>query len=315
MNLYLKKEFGVKYPVIQGGMANIATAEFAAVIANAGGIGLVGTGGWTIDQAKVEIDKAFELVEEGKVFGVNVMMMNPFAEAIIDYCIERGVKLITTGAGSPGPYVDKIHEAGIKIFPVVPSVVHAIKMERMGVDAIIVEGTESGGHVGEMTTLTLVPQVINAVNVPVIAAGGIATPRQFLAAIALGAEGIQIGTVLLATEECPIHENYKAEILKAKDNSTIVTGRSKGVPVRALKNQMARKYAKLEVTDVDPMELEHLTLGSLRKAVFDGNVKEGSFMAGQVVGEIKEIKTVAQVLAEICTLDEVFSKLERKINE
>lgn len=310
MKSYLKEKFNVKYPIIQGGMANIATPEFASCVANNGAIGLIGTGGWDIEYSKMQIDKMSSLVNEGAVWGVNVMLMNPYAPDIINYCIEKKVSLITTGAGNPGKYVDLLHENNIVCIPVVPSANLAIKMEKYGVDAVIIEGTESGGHVGEMTTMTLLPQVKAAVNIPVIAAGGIASAEQHLATIILGADGIQIGTVLLATKECPVHDNYKQLILSSKDNSTIVTGRKKGVPVRSIKNKMARKYARMENSEQDSHELEKMTLGSLRKAVLEGNIDEGSFMAGQVVGQINEIKSVKEVLEEIANFDEIIQKLK-----
>ncbi|WOO88113.1 nitronate monooxygenase [Mollicutes bacterium LVI A0039] len=302
-------ELGLKYPIIQGGMANIATSEFAASVCHAGGLGTIGTGGWTPDKVEAELAKMDSLVGD-MPYAVNVMLMNPYAEEIIDIAINHGVKVITTGAGNPGKYVEKIKAGGALLIPVVPSVALARRMERSGVDAVIAEGTESGGHIGELTTMALVPQVVDAVNIPVIAAGGIACSRQYAASLCLGAVGVQIGTVLLATDECPIHENYKQLIVEAKDISTTVTGRSKGVPVRALKNKMTREYQKLESQAISSERLEELTLGSLSKAVYDGNVSEGSFMSGQVAGQVKEIKTVAQVLAEISQVGPVLKQIE-----
>ncbi len=307
MNL-LTEKLNLKYPIIQGGMANIATHELASAVTLAGGLGLIGTGGWDPKRSEEEIIKTKELVGD-LPFGVNVMLMNPYAEQIIDICIKHNVKVITTGAGNPGKYVDKIKQAGIVLMPVVPSVALAQRVEKAGVDAVIVEGTESGGHVGEMTTMALVPQVVNAVKVPVIAAGGIASNRQYVAAIALGAIGVQIGTILLATKECPVHDNYKEQLIKAKDTSTIVTGRVKGAPVRALKTKMTRKYQRLEQTDINMEELEKLTLGSLSKAVFSGDVDGGSFMAGQVSGQITEVKCVAEILGELTNTKEVLGEL------
>lgn len=312
MNNFFKEKFNVKYPIIQGGMANIATPEFAAEVSKAGAIGLIGTGGWTFEQSKIEIDKMDYLLD-GEVYGVNVMLMNPYAEQIIDYAIEKKVQLITTGAGDPNKYIKRIHDANLTIIPVIANVFLAKKMEKSGVDAVIVEGTESGGHVGEMTTLTIVPQVIKSLNIPVIAAGGIASPEQLLAVYALGACGAQIGTSLLVSKECPIHENYKQLILKAKDNSTVVTGRSKGVPVRAIKNKLTRQYTKIENSTDDMLELEKMTLGSLKKAVFDGNIEEGSFMAGQVVGQLSEVKSVHEIISEICNTEDALKKLLMKV--
>lgn len=304
-------DLGLKYPIIQGGMANIATSEFAASICNAGGLGTIGTGGWKPEKVEEELKKMDELVGD-KPYAVNVMLMNPYADQIVDIAINHGVKVITTGAGNPGKYVEKVKASGALIIPVVPSVALAKRMERSGVDAVIAEGTESGGHIGELTTMALVPQVVDAVSIPVIAAGGIADSRQYAASLCLGAIGVQIGTVLLATDECPIHENYKQLIVDAKDISTTVTGRSKGVPVRAIKNKMTREYQKIEASDVSSERLEELTLGSLSKAVFDGNVSEGSFMSGQVAGQVTMIKPVATVLKEIADYGHVISGIEEK---
>lgn len=304
-------ELGLKYPIIQGGMANIATSEFAASVCNAGALGTLGTGGWKPEQVEAELKKMDQLVGD-KPYAVNVMLMNPYAEEIIDIAIKHKVKVITTGAGNPGKYAEKIKASGALLIPVVPSVALAKRMERSGASAVIAEGTESGGHIGELTTMALVPQVVDNVSIPVIAAGGIADNRQYAASLCLGAVGVQIGTVLLATDECPIHQNYKQLIVDAKDISTTVTGRSKGVPVRAIKNKMTREYQKIEASDVSSERLEELTLGSLSKAVFDGNVSEGSFMSGQVAGQVKEIKPVATVLAEIANYNHVISGIEER---
>ncbi len=293
----LKKMLGIEFPIIQGGMANIATGEFAAAVSNSGGLGIIATGGLNTEQLKEEIRKCKSLTD--KPFGVNLMLLNPCIDEIANMVIEEGIKVITTGAGNPGKYISMWKEANITIIPVVPSVALAIRMEKLGATAVIAEGTESGGHVGELTTMALLPQVINAVKIPVIAAGGIASGAQFAAAIALGACGVQVGTCLLVSTECPVHENYKEAILKAKDTGTIVTGRSVGVPVRSLKNYMTREYVKIEKTTNDKMELEKYTLGSLRKAVFDGDTKMGSMMAGQVSGQLQEIKPIRNILSEI----------------
>lgn len=317
MKNILLDELGIKYPIIQGGMANIATYELAAAVTKAGGLGIIGTGGWNPEMSREGILKMKE--EVGDIpFGVNVMLMNPYASEIIDVCIELGVAVITTGAGSPGKYVEKIHAAGIKVMPVVPSVALAKRMEKLGVDAVIAEGGESGGHVGELTTMAFVPQVVEALNIPVIAAGGIASNTQFVAAMSFGVHGVQIGTCLIPTVECPVHENYKQMLLDAKDTSTMVTGRLKGAPVRAIKNRMTKEYAKLENSDLELVELEHLTLGSLRKAVYEGNKDEGSFMAGQVSGMLNEIKTVKQVIDEMVDISSCINYLEEinaKINK
>ena len=288
----------IKYPIIQGGMANIADHRLASAVSNAGGLGLIGCGGWDTDRVREEIRKTKELTD--KPFGVNIMLMSPFAEAISDLVIEEGVKIVTTGAGSPGIYMKKWKEAGIIVIPVVPSVAFALRLERSGADALVVEGTEAGGHIGETTTMTLVPQVVDAVNIPVIAAGGIADHRGFDAAFILGAKGVQIGTVLLASHECPIHINYKEKVVNAKDTETVVTGRHTGAPVRVLKNKMAREYLNLtKYGNASLEELEKLTLGSLRKAVFDGDIDNGSFMAGQSAGLVKEIRSVKEILEDI----------------
>ncbi len=287
----------IKYPFIQGGMANIATGTFAAAVSNAGGLGLIGAGGMNTETLRNEIRTCKSLTD--KPFGVNLMLMNPDAPAMAEMIVEEGVKIVTTGAGYPGKYIPMWKEAGMIIMPVVSSTVIAKRLERDGVDAVIAEGTESGGHVGEMTTMALIPQMVDAVSIPVIAAGGIADGRQLAAAFALGACGAQVGTCLLVSEECPIHEAYKEAVLKAKDNDTTVTGRIAGTPVRILKNQMAREYIKQEKAGADVMELEKFTLGSLRRAVFDGDTKTGSLMAGQVAGQLKEIRPVADIFDEM----------------
>lgn len=284
---------GTKYPFIQGGMANIATGEFAAAVSNAGGLGLIGAGGMNVDMLRENIRTCKKLTD--KPFGVNIMLMHPQADEMAELIIEEGVKIVTTGAGNPGKYMDKWKASGMIVMPVVPSVALAKKMESLGADAVIAEGTESGGHVGEMTTMTLVPQVVDGVNIPVIAAGGIADGRQLTAAFALGACGVQLGTCLLVSEECPIHAAYKEAVLKAKDNSTIVTGRIAGTPVRVIKNSMAREYVKQEKLGADKMELEKFTLGSLKRAVFEGDVLTGSLMAGQTAGQLKEIRPISEI--------------------
>ena len=289
---------GIEKPIFQGGMANIATHKLASAVSNAGGLGTIGAGGWDVDKVRWEIQETKKLTD--KPFAVNIMLMSPHAKDISDMVIEEGVKIVTTGAGNPGIYMEKWKAAGIKVIPVVPSVALAKRMERSGADALIVEGTEAGGHIGELTTFTLVPQVRDAVNIPVVAAGGIADSRGFDAALCLGANGVQIGTVLLASEECPIHDNYKNQVVKAKDTSTVVTGRSTGAPVRVIKNKMSRKY--LEMTkygEVSLEEIEKLTLGSLRRAVYDGDMDTGSIMAGQSAGLVKSIRPVSEILSAI----------------
>jgi enoyl-[acyl-carrier protein] reductase II len=288
---------GSKYPLIQGGMANIATAKLAAAVSNAGGFGLIGAGGYDAEWVRKEIRECRTLTD--KPFGVNIMLMSPHAPMIAKVVVEENVKVVTTGAGSPGIYMEAWKQAGIIVIPVVPSVALAIRVERSGADAVIAEGTESGGHIGELTTMALVPQVVDAVKIPVIAAGGIADQRGVLAAFALGAKGIQVGTIILATTECPIHDNYKKMIIDARDTSTVVTGRQTGAPVRVLKNPMAMQYLEMSEKGAKLEELEKLTLGSLRRAVFDGNLETGSFMAGQIAGLIKQIRPMKDVFASL----------------
>ena len=294
----LNEILGTEFPIIQGGMANIATGEFAAACSNAGALGVIATGGMLrADLLREQIHICKSLTD--KPFGVNLMLMNPCADEMAQVIIEEGVQVVTTGAGSPGKYIPAWKEAGIKVFPVVAASILAKRLVNLGADAVIAEGTESGGHVGEMTTMALVPQVIDTVDVPVIAAGGIADGRQAAAAFALGACGIQVGTCLLASEECPIHDNYKQAILKAKDSDTTVTGRSIGGPVRVLKNKMAREYLALEKRGATLEELEKVTLGGLRRAVFEGDMEHGSVMSGQVAGMLHEIKPVRQIFEEL----------------
>ncbi|MBR6404542.1 MAG: nitronate monooxygenase [Eubacterium sp.] len=290
---------GTKYPIIQGGMANIALGKFAAAVSNAGGLGLIGSGGYDAARIEQEIHDARNATD--KPFGVNLMLLNPDVDNIADLLVREKIKIITTGAGTPGKYMEMWKEMGAIVIPVVASSALARRVEKQGADAVIAEGGESGGHVGDMTTMALVPQIVDCVDIPVIAAGGIADGRQFAAAMCLGASGVQIGTCLLVSEECPVHDNYKQELIKAKDNSTTVTGRSLNAPVRIIKNQMAREYLKLEAQAASREELEQITLGGLRRAVTDGDVKMGSVMAGQVCGQLKEIRPVADILDDIYT--------------
>lgn len=307
----LNELLGIEYPLIQGGMANIATGEFAASISNAGALGLIGAGGMDTATLKKNIEICRSLTD--KPFGVNIMLMNPCADEMAQLVIDEKVPVVTTGAGNPGKYVAAWKEAGIKVLPVVPSVALAKRLEKYNVDAIIVEGTEAGGHIGELTTMALVPQVVEAVNIPVVAAGGIASGKQVLAAYALGACGVQVGTCLLASEECPIHENYKQAIVKAKDTSTTVTGRIGGTPVRIIKNKMAKEYIKREKEGAGMEELEKYTLGSLRRAVLEGDVDNGSLMAGQVAGMVNEIQPVATIIKNL--FDDCKEELNRLESE
>lgn len=295
----LNKLLNITYPFMQGGMAQIATGRFAAAVCEAGGLGIIATGGASLERIRNNIAELRSLTD--KPFGVNLMLMHPDVAELAALFAEERVPVITTGAGNPAAYIPAWKEAGSKVFPVVPSVALAVSMERYGADGVIAEGTESGGHIGELTTMALVPQVVDAVNIPVIAAGGIASGRQLCAAFALGAIGVQMGTVLLASIECPIHDNYKQAVLAARDTGTTVTGRIGGTPVRILKNKMAREYLKLEQGNPSREEFEHLVVGSLRKAVFDGDKDYGSLMAGQVAGQIKEIRPIADIFTTLMT--------------
>ena len=293
----LNQLLNIEFPIIQGGMANIATGQFAAAVSEAGGLGVIGAGGMDTESLRQHIRQCKMLTE--RPFGVNIMLMNPEADKMAEMVIEEEVPVLTTGAGNPGKYMEKWKAAGIKVFPVVSSVALAKRLAGSGADGVIAEGCESGGHIGELTTMAIVPQVADAVEIPVIAAGGIACGRQLAAAFALGACGVQVGTCLLVSEECPIHENYKQAILKARDNDTTVTGRTVGAPVRIIKNSMAREYLRLEKEGAGLMELEKYTLGSLRRAVAEGDVKNGSLMAGQVAGQLKEILPLRDIFRQI----------------
>lgn len=287
----------IKYPILQGGMAWVATAELASAVSNAGGLGIIGAGHMPPDVLRKEIQKTKTLTD--KVFGVNIMLMSPFVKEVMQVVIDEKVPVITTGAGNPGEYIPALKEIGCKIIPVVASVALAKRLERVGVDAIIAEGQESGGHIGEITTMSLIPQIVDAVNIPVIAAGGIADSRGFVAALALGAEGVQIGTRFVASIECIAHENYKTAILKAKDRSTIMTGIATGHPVRVLTNKFTREYESMEKSGASAEELEQMGAGKLKIAARDGDVDYGSVMMGQISGMIKNIKSVDEIIQDI----------------
>ena len=288
---------GIEYPIIQGGMAWVAEYHLAAGVSNAGGLGLIGAASAPAEWVREQIREAKKLTD--KPFGVNIMLMSPYAEDVAKVVAEEGVKVVTTGAGSPEKYMKMWKEAGIKVIPVVASVALARRMERCGADAVVAEGCESGGHIGENTTMVLVPQIVDAVKIPVIAAGGIADGRGIAAAFMLGAKAVQMGTHFVATEESIVHENYKNAIIKAKDIDSRVTGRSTGHPVRALRNQMTKKYLDLEKNGASFEELEHLTLGGLRKAVVDGDVTNGSVMAGQSAAMVKEIMSCKDLIQKL----------------
>ena len=299
MKTAITELLNIQYPIFQGGMAWVAEHTLAAAVSNAGGLGIIASGGAPCDYVREEVRKTKALTD--KPFGVNIMLMNPEADAIAHMVIEEGVKVVTTGAGNPEKYFPVWKEAGIKILPVVASVGLARRMEKYGADALIAEGCESGGHIGEMTTMTLVPQVAQAVNVPVVAAGGIGDGHGVAAAFMLGAEGVQVGTRFLLADETQIHENYKEKVLKAKDIDSQVTGRSTGHPIRVLRNPMTRKYLKMEAEGATLEELEVMTLGSLRRAVVEGDVKEGSLMAGQVAGLLNKRQTCKEIIEEMMT--------------
>lgn len=298
MKTKITELFGCKYPIFQGGMAWIAESTLASAVTNAGGVGIIAGGSAPIDYLREQIRICKKKVGD-KPFGVNIMLMSPNAEDLAQLVIDEKVPMITTGAGNPGKYMAAWKEAGIKVVPVVPSVALARRMERSGADAIIAEGMESGGHIGQNTTMCLVPQVVDAVSVPVIAAGGIADGRGVAAAFMLGAEGVQVGTRFLATTECQIHENYKNLVLKAKDTDNAVTGVFSGSPCRGVKTKFTKKLLELEKKAAPPEDFEALTVGSLRKAVVDGNVEEGSFLCGLIAGMVHDVKPCAEVIQEM----------------
>lgn len=287
---------GIEYPIIQGGMAWIADSSLAAAVSEAGGLGII-TGTAPIEWIRDEIRKLKKKTD--KPFGVNVMLMSAHAEEVAKLICEEKVPVVTTGAGSPGKFMAMWKEHGVKVVPVVASVALAKRMEKLGADAIIAEGTESGGHIGQLTTMTLVPQVVDAVNIPVIAAGGIGDGRGMAASFMLGAEAVQLGTRFLVAKECTVHQNYKDKVLKAKDIDTDVTGRSTGHPVRVLKNKMSREFIKLEKEEASIERLEELGTGALRKAVIDGDVDNGSVMAGQIAGIVNKEQSCNEIIHEI----------------
>lgn len=307
MKTRITQLLGIQHPIIQGGMAWVAEYHLAAAVSNAGGLGIIGAASAPPEAVRTQIQEVKKLTN--KPFGVNVMLMNPNAPQVAQIVIEEGVSVVTTGAGNPAKFIPMWKEAGVKVIPVVASVAMAKMMERAGADAVVAEGMESGGHIGEQTTIVLVPQVVDAVTIPVIAAGGIADARGFAAARMLGAEAVQMGTRFVAAKESMVHPNYKERIIKAKDIDSEVTGRSTGHPIRVLRNQMSREYLKMEKAGASLEELEMLTLGSLRKAVMDGDVKGGSLMAGQVAGLIRQENTCKEIIEEIIGQAEKLLKL------
>jgi enoyl-[acyl-carrier protein] reductase II len=297
---------GIKYPIFQGGMAWVADSSLAASVSNAGGLGIIAAANAPTEYVREQIRKTKELTD--RPFGVNIMLLSSNAEEVAQMVCDEGVKVVTTGAGNPGKYINKWKEHGIIVIPVVPSVALAIRMERTGADAVIAEGCESGGHVGELTTMALVPQVVSEVNIPVIAAGGIGDGRGVAAAFMLGAEGVQVGTRFLVAKECTIHENYKQKVLNAKDIDTIVTGRPTGHPVRVLKNKLARQFQMLEKEGAAAEKYEELGRGALPRAVKEGDTDMGSVMAGQIAGLVNKEQTSAEIVEEMFTEAEAVIK-------
>lgn len=307
------KLLGIKYPIFQGAMAWIANGNLAGHVSRDGGLGIIAGGGMPVDILREEIRKVKAITSNP--FGVNLMLMMADVEKQIDVCIEEGVPVVTTGAGNPGPYMEKLKAAGIKVIPVVASVALAKRMEKIGADAVIAEGMEGGGHIGTITTMSLVPQVVEAVNIPVIAAGGIAGGKQFLAALSLGAEGIQVGTKFIVAEECTVHENYKKAILKAKDRSTVATGNYTGHPVRVIENKFAKQILEMEKVGTPKEEIEKLGTGKLRLAVVGGDVDNGSVMAGQVAAMVNKPMTTKEILEGFMQeLAEEKEKLAERMN-
>lgn len=288
---------GIDYPIIQGGMAWVSDSSLAAAVSEGGGLGVIAAGNAPSDWVENEILKAQDMTD--KPFGVNIMLLSPFVDDVVNVVLKHGVKVVTTGAGNPGKYMKDFKSIGAKVIPVMPSVALAKRMEDIGADAVIAEGMESGGHIGELTTMAIVPQIVDALNIPVIAAGGIADGRGLVAALALGAEGVQMGTRFVASKECSIVEAYKEAIVKAKDRDTVVTGRTTGHPVRILKNKLAREFMKLEANGATKEELEKFGEGKLRLAAREGDIQNGSVMAGQIAGLIKDIKPVKEIMEDI----------------
>ncbi|MDA8210480.1 MAG: enoyl-[acyl-carrier-protein] reductase FabK [Clostridia bacterium] len=298
----------IEYPIIQGGMAWVAYAELAAAVSEAGGLGIIGSGHAPADWVREQIHKVKE--RTSKPFGVNVMLMSPFVKEVMQVLVEERVNVVTTGAGNPGVYMAALKEAGSKVIPVVASVALAQRLTRLGIDAVIAEGMESGGHVGELTTMALVPQVVDAVQVPVIAAGGIYDGRGLVAALALGAAGVQMGTRFMCASECPIHQGVKEQIIKAKDRDTVVTGRSTGHPVRVLRNKLTRQFEEMEKRNVPPEEIEKMGVGKMRAAMQEGDVEYGSLMAGQVSAMVKQIQPAREIILDIMnSAQEVLGRL------
>ena len=307
-------KLGIRYPLIQGGMAWVSDSSLASAVSEAGGLGMIAAANTPVEIVRAEIRKAKKLTD--KPFGVNIMLLSENAEVIAKLVCEEGIKVITTGAGSPGKYLKMWKEHGITVIPVVPSVALARRMEKEGADAVIAEGGESGGHIGELTTMALLPQVVDAVDIPVIAAGGIGDGRGIAAAFMLGAGGVQLGTRFLVAKECTVHQNYKDRIIKARDIDTVVSGRSTGHPVRVLRNKLTRQYEELEKAGAAYEELEALGAGALRKAAKEGDMDNGSIMAGQIAGLVKKEQTCQEIIEEMFTqVQERFNILHQKLSD
>ncbi len=312
INTELCDILNIEYPILQGGMAWVATGELAAAVSEAGGLGIIGAGNAPADVVKDEIVKAKKRTD--KPFGVNIMLLSPFAEDIVELVIRERIPVVTTGAGNPGKYIGRLKEVGTRVLPVVPSVALAKRVERLGVDGLITEGSEAGGHIGELTTMALIPQIVDAVKIPVIAAGGIADGRGFAAALALGASGVQLGTRFVCSTECTAHPNFKEAIVNARDRDAVVTGRSTGHPVRNLKNSLTRRMDKLEKEGVSKEKIEEFGTGRLRIAVREGDTQEGSVMAGQIAGLVNDIKPVQDIIREVVSEAEMIFNCGGKKN-
>lgn len=307
----LEKLLNIKYPIIQGGMANITDGKFASIVSNLGALGVIGSGGMSPLELEREIKICKSLTKNP--FGVNLMLLNPDIDKMIDIVINQKVKIVTTGAGNPGKYIDKLHKEGIKVLPVVGNLTLAKRMEKLGVDAVIAEGMEAGGHIGNMTTMTLLPELKKNLSIPIIAAGGIASGDQILACKIMGASGVQIGSILLASKECKIHKNYKEKLLNSKSNNIVVIGQLAGIPIRVIKNSMTREYVKREKEGFTKEELEKYTLGALKRSVIEGDIKNGSLMCGLSIGQIDKIKSLEEIIKTL--IDEYLEELEKIKNE
>jgi enoyl-[acyl-carrier protein] reductase II len=289
--------FSIKYPIIQGGMAHLGTSELVSAVSNAGGLGIIGAGNSEPAWVRQQIHNTRQLTD--KPFGVNILLLSPFAEQVVEVVLEERVAVVTTGAGNPGPYVPKLKEAGVKVMPVLASVALAQRLERFGVDAVVVEGMESGGHIGEVTTMALVPQVVDGIQIPVVAAGGIADGRGLVAGLALGAQGVQIGTRFVCSQECIAHPRYKEKILQAHERSTVASGQSTGHPLRCLQNRLTRQFQKMEKAGASKEDLESFGRNRYYQAAIDGNLEDGTIIAGQIAGLVKDIKPVRVIIDEM----------------